>query len=100
TAYGFPLRLVGSEMCICVRNILENKIIARLIIVDKMSMVETWLFHQFLSAVPLDAQLIFVGDEDKLPSVGPGQVFKDLIESKAKPRVNLTEVYRQQDGSS
>lgn len=53
-----------------------------------------------LSAVPLDAQLIFVGDEDQLPSVGPGQVFKDLIESKAIPRVNLTEVYRQQDGSS
>ena len=39
-------------------------------------------------------------DEDQLPSVGPGQVFKDLIESKAFPRVNLTEVYRQQDGSS
>ncbi|MGT0244097.1 AAA family ATPase [Staphylococcus aureus] len=44
--------------------------------------------------------MIFVGDEDQLPSVGPGQVFKDLIESKAIPRVNLTEVYRQQDGSS
>ncbi len=53
-----------------------------------------------LSAVPFDAQLIFVGDEDQLPSVGPGQVFKDLIESKAIPRVNLTEVYRRQDGSS
>ena len=54
----------------------------------------------FLGAVPLDAQLIFVGDENQLPSVGPDQVFKDLIESKAIPRVNLTEVYRQQDGSS
>jgi exodeoxyribonuclease V alpha subunit len=39
-------------------------------------------------------------DEDQLPSVGPGQIFKDLIDSKAIPRVNLTEVYRQQDGSS
>ena len=45
-------------------------------------------------------QIVFVGDEDQLPSVGPGQVFKDLIQSKKIPRVNLTEVYRQQDGSS
>ncbi|MEJ7490628.1 AAA family ATPase, partial [Staphylococcus pettenkoferi] len=73
---------------------------ARLIIIDEMSMVDTWLFHQFLSAVPLDAQIILVGDEDQLPSVGPGQVFKDLIDSNTIPRVNLTEVYRQQDGSS
>ena len=36
-----------------------------------------------LSAVPLDAQIILVGDEDQLPSVGPGQIFKDLIDSKA-----------------
>ncbi|HDK4471802.1 TPA: ATP-dependent RecD-like DNA helicase [Staphylococcus aureus] len=93
-------RLIGWNQDTKPEDILENKINARLIIIDEMSMVDTWLFHQFLSAVPLDAQLIFVGDEDQLPSVGPGQVFKDLIESKAIPRVNLTEVYRQQDGSS
>ena len=63
-------------------------------------MVDTWLFHQFLNAVPIDAQVILVGDEDQLPSVGPGQIFKDLIDSKVIPRVNLTEVYRQQEGSS
>ncbi len=50
--------------------------------------------------MPLEAQIVFVGDEDQLPSVGPGQVFKDLIDSEIIPRVNLTEVYRQQDGSS
>ncbi|MGO4090476.1 ATP-dependent RecD-like DNA helicase, partial [Staphylococcus aureus] len=93
-------RLIGWNQDTKPEDILENEINARLIIIDEMSMVDTWLFHQFLSAVPLDAQLIFVGDEDQLPSVGPGQVFKDLIESKAIPRVNLTEVYRQQDGSS
>ncbi|WP_123985873.1 SF1B family DNA helicase RecD2 [Staphylococcus aureus] len=93
-------RLIGWNQDAKPEDILENEINARLIIIDEMSMVDTWLFHQFLSAVPLDAQLIFVGDEDQLPSVGPGQVFKDLIESKAIPRVNLTEVYRQQDGSS
>lgn len=42
-------------------------------------------FPSILSAVPLDAQIIFVGDEDQLPSVGPGQVFKDLIDSKTIP---------------
>ncbi|WP_174834661.1 SF1B family DNA helicase RecD2 [Staphylococcus aureus] len=93
-------RLIGWNQDTKPEDILENEINARLIIIDEMSMVDTWLYHQFLSAVPLDAQLIFVGDEDQLPSVGPGQVFKDLIESKAIPRVNLTEVYRQQDGSS
>ena len=93
-------RLIGWNQETQPEDILDNEINARLIIIDEMSMVDTWLFHQFLSAVPLDAQIIFVGDEDQLPSVGPGQVFKDLIDSKTIPRVNLTEVYRQQDGSS
>ncbi|MDM7881870.1 SF1B family DNA helicase RecD2 [Staphylococcus borealis] len=93
-------RLIGWNQDTQPEDILDNEIKAKLIIIDEMSMVDTWLFHQFLSAVPLDAQVVFVGDEDQLPSVGPGQVFKDLIDSKAIPRVNLTEVYRQQDGSS
>ncbi|MGF0030040.1 SF1B family DNA helicase RecD2 [Staphylococcus pasteuri] len=93
-------RLIGWNQDTQPEDILDNEINARLIIIDEMSMVDTWLFHQFLSAVPLDAQIILVGDEDQLPSVGPGQVFKDLIDSNTIPRVNLTEVYRQQDGSS
>ncbi|MCE0455077.1 ATP-dependent RecD-like DNA helicase [Staphylococcus haemolyticus] len=93
-------RLIGWNQETQPEDILDNEIKAKLIIIDEMSMVDTWLFHQFLSAVPLDAQIILVGDEDQLPSVGPGQIFKDLIDSKAIPRVNLTEVYRQQDGSS
>lgn len=63
-------RLIGWNQDTKPEDILENEINARLIIIDEMSMVDTWLFHQFLSAVPLDAQLIFVGDEDQLPSVG------------------------------
>ncbi|MCI2774551.1 ATP-dependent RecD-like DNA helicase [Staphylococcus petrasii] len=93
-------RLIGWNQDTQPEDILDNEINAKLIIIDEMSMVDTWLFHQFLSAVPLDAQIILVGDEDQLPSVGPGQIFKDLIDSNALPRVNLTEVYRQQDGSS
>lgn len=93
-------RLIGWNQDTQPEDILDNEIKAKLIIIDEMSMVDTWLFHQFLNTVPLDAQIVFVGDEDQLPSVGPGQVFKDLIQSKKIPRVNLTEVYRQQDGSS
>lgn len=93
-------RLIGWNQETQPEDILDNEIKAKLIIIDEMSMVDTWLFHQFMSAVPLDAQVILVGDEDQLPSVGPGQVFKDLIDSGVIPRVNLTEVYRQQDGSS
>lgn len=93
-------RLIGWNQDTQPEDILDNEITAKLIIIDEMSMVDTWLFHQFMNAVPIDAQIVLVGDEDQLPSVGPGQVFKDLIDSKVVPRVNLTEVYRQQDGSS
>ncbi|WP_323708453.1 ATP-dependent RecD-like DNA helicase [Mammaliicoccus sciuri] len=93
-------RLIGWSKDTQPDDVLDNDIHAHLIILDEMSMVDTWLMYQFLRAVPDYAQIIFVGDEDQLPSVGPGQIFKDLIDSKVVPRVNLTEVYRQQEGSS
>ncbi|WP_086427627.1 ATP-dependent RecD-like DNA helicase [Staphylococcus cornubiensis] len=93
-------RLIGWNQDTKPQDKLENEIHAKLIIIDEMSMVDTWLFHQFMDAVPMDAQVVLVGDEDQLPSVGPGQVFKDLIDANVLPRINLTEVYRQQDGSS
>lgn len=93
-------RLIGWSKDTQPDDVLDNDIHAHLIILDEMSMVDTWLMYQFLIAVPDYAQIIFVGDEDQLPSVGPGQIFKDLIDSKVIPRVNLTEVYRQQEGSS
>lgn len=78
----------------------EKEIEGRLIIIDEMSMVDTWLAHQLLKAVPEDAQIIFVGDQDQLPPVGPGQVLRDLLESKRIPTVELTDIYRQSSGSS
>lgn len=78
----------------------EKEIDGKLIIIDEMSMVDTWLAHQLLKAVPEDAQLIFVGDQDQLPPVGPGQVLRDLLESKRIPTVELTDIYRQASGSS
>ncbi|MEC5187279.1 ATP-dependent RecD-like DNA helicase [Geobacillus thermodenitrificans] len=79
----------------------ENEPIAgKLLVVDEVSMVDTWLANHLLKAVPNGMQVIFVGDEDQLPSVGPGQVLKDLLESGVIPSVRLTEVYRQAEGSS
>jgi len=78
----------------------ERDIKGNLIIIDEMSMVDTWLAHQLLKAIPEGAQVIFVGDQDQLPPVGPGQVLKDLLASKRIPTVELTDIYRQAAGSS
>lgn len=78
----------------------DREVAGRLIIVDEMSMVDTWLAHQLLKALNDDCQVIFVGDQDQLPPVGPGQVLKDLLASKSIPTVELTDVYRQSEGSS
>jgi exodeoxyribonuclease V alpha subunit len=78
----------------------DRAIEGKLLIVDEVSMVDTWLAHQLLKALPDDIQVIFVGDEDQLPSVGPGQVLKDLLRSQVVPTVRLTDIYRQEEGSS
>ncbi|MEK4028713.1 ATP-dependent RecD-like DNA helicase [Pseudobacillus sp. FSL P4-0506] len=72
----------------------------RLLIVDEVSMVDIWLAHQLFKALPDDMQVVLVGDEDQLPSVGPGQVLKDLLASGVIPTVKLTDIYRQEEGSS
>lgn len=71
-----------------------------LLIVDEMSMVDTWLANTLFKAIPTNMQVIFVGDKDQLPSVGPGQVLHDLLQINEIPKKELTEIYRQGDGSS
>lgn len=78
----------------------ERNIAGKLIIIDEMSMVDTWLAYQLLKALPEDCQIIFVGDQDQLPPVGPGQVLKDMLDSHVIPTVELGQVYRQANGSS
>ncbi len=68
---------------------------ADLLILDEVSMVDTVLFHHLLKAVPSPCQLILVGDVDQLPSVGPGNVLRDVIRSKAVETVRLTRIFRQ-----
>ncbi|MGM8212956.1 SF1B family DNA helicase RecD2 [Virgibacillus sp. W0430] len=71
----------------------------QLLIVDEFSMVDIWLAHALFKAVPNHMQILLVGDEDQLPSVGPGQVLADLIGTNVLPSITLEEVYRQQEGS-
>ena len=72
---------------------------ADVIIVDEMSMVDIYLMHALLKAVTVGTRLILVGDRDQLPSVGPGSVLKDIIESECFPVVCLTHIFRQEGGS-
>lgn len=66
-----------------------------LVVIDEASMVDTLLMHSLLKAVPRDAVLVLVGDVDQLPSVGAGNVLKDIIDSGYIPTVRLNEIFRQ-----
>jgi exodeoxyribonuclease V alpha subunit len=72
-----------------------NPLECDLLVVDEASMIDTLLMHHLLKAVPFAATLILVGDAHQLPSVGPGSVFRDIIESNAAPVVELNEIFRQ-----
>jgi len=73
----------------------ENPLDCDLLIVDEASMIDTILMHHLLKAVPKQATFILVGDVNQLPSVGAGNVLKDIIDSKAVPVVELNEIFRQ-----
>lgn len=77
----------------------QNPLEADVIIVDEMSMVDGFLMHALLRAVQIGTRLILVGDVDQLPSVGPGNVLKELIRSACFPVVKLTRIFRQDDES-
>ena len=73
----------------------ENPLDADVIIIDEMSMVDISLMHALLKAVNVGTRLILVGDVNQLPSVGPGNVLRDMIESEKFPVVKLTKIFRQ-----
>ncbi len=73
----------------------DNPLPYQAIVVDEASMLDLFLAHSLLKAIPKDAMLLLVGDIDQLPSVGPGQVLQDLICSGRVPVVRLTQVFRQ-----
>lgn len=74
---------------------LENLLEVDIVVVDETSMVDILLFRALLDAIPVAAQLVLVGDIDQLPSVGPGAVLTDVIDSNAATVIRLTEIFRQ-----
>jgi exodeoxyribonuclease V alpha subunit len=73
----------------------DNPLPHQFIIVDEFSMVDVLLFYHLLKAIPRESHLLLVGDADQLPSVGPGNVLRDLLKSDVLPTVRLTELFRQ-----
>lgn len=72
----------------------ENPIEAEAVIIDETSMVDIFLFGSLLDAIAPGTRLILTGDFDQLPSVGPGNVLKDIVKSELLPIARLTEIYR------
>lgn len=77
----------------------DNPLEADVIIIDEVSMVDIYLFYNLLKAITVGTRLIMVGDRDQLPSVGPGKVLKDLIDSDCFPVVKLQKIFRQAEES-
>ncbi|NLT94435.1 MAG: ATP-dependent RecD-like DNA helicase [Clostridia bacterium] len=77
----------------------ENPLECDCLIVDETSMVDIILMYNLLKAVPEEAVVILVGDVDQLPSVGPGNVLRDIIDSGIVSTVKLTRIFRQAQGS-
>ena len=82
------------------QNTSEGYLDAAMIIVDECSMIDMWLGWKFFSRVKPGTKLILVGDPDQLPSVGPGAVFRELIQCGLIPVTRLVQIFRQAEGSS
>ncbi|MBA5729079.1 ATP-dependent RecD-like DNA helicase [Aerococcaceae bacterium INB8] len=93
-------RLIGYNRDSQVDEFYAAELDGSLLIVDEMSMVDTWLMNWLVQAIPYHLQVVLVGDKDQLPSVGPGKVFSDLIESDVLPVLRLEKIYRQAQNST
>lgn len=76
-----------------------NKAEVKFVIVDEVSMVDHFLLTHLFEGLPTNVKIIFVGDHNQLPSVGPGEVLKDLIQCDAIPIIELNALYRQKENS-
>ncbi len=84
--YGFDGKFLHNK---------NNQISADIVIVDEASMIDVFLASQLFQSIPADTKVIIVGDEDQLPSVGPGQILKDLIDTDLVDYVRLRTIHRQ-----
>lgn len=73
----------------------EEQLPQDLIVIDEVSMCDTWLANRLISAIEEGTHVVLVGDPDQLPSVGPGDVLRDLMRSEQVPVTHLTEIHRQ-----
>ncbi len=73
----------------------DNKLEGDVFIIDESSMLDVLLAQKLLSAIPESSQIVFIGDKDQLPPVGPGNFFRDLIESEQISLNHLTQIFRQ-----
>lgn len=78
---------------------IDNPLTADILIIDEFSMVDTWLMSCLLKASKQMKKILFIGDKDQLPSVGPGFVIRDFIQSKLFTLTELEHIYRQTEGS-
>lgn len=77
-----------------------NKADCKLVIIDESSMIDIYLMDSLLKGLKVDTRIIIVGDYNQLPSVGPGQVLKDIIDSDVIEKIKLNKVHRQKEGSN
>lgn len=77
----------------------QNTLKLDFLVIDETSMIDIFLAAAILRAVPSSAQILFIGDANQLPSVGPGNVLKDLIKSQKIPCITLTKIFRQAQSS-
>jgi exodeoxyribonuclease V alpha subunit len=77
----------------------NNLVSAQMIIIDEASMIDVFLASQLLQSIPTSTKVVIVGDEDQLPSVGPGQVLKDLLDTNLIESVRLDRIHRQETDS-
>lgn len=77
----------------------NNKAQVKFVIVDEVSMIDNFLLNNLFKGLPNNVKMVLVGDHNQLPSIGPGQILKDLIESDDIPVVRLDALYRQKEDS-
>lgn len=91
-------RLLGFNGSCFIHNE-QEPFVQKYFIIDESSMIDIELFSNFLNAVPLDAKIFMLGDIDQLPSVGAGNILKDMLESGVVPMAKLEHIFRQKDNA-
>ena len=101
---GYPSstihRLLGIAIDSVDDSFEDKEITGEFLIIDEMSMVDTWLMNRVFKASPQGLKILLVGDSNQLPSVGPGQVLTDLLETNQVPAIELKRIHRQTQQSS